>query len=681
MSLPLVNSLRVGFIMFKLISKFKPKGDQPKAIKKLVEGVKRGNRHQTLLGVTGSGKTFVMANVIAQINKPTLVISHNKTLAAQLCQEYRSFFPKNAVEYFISYYDYYQPEAYLAATDTYIDKEAVINKEIERLRFSATQALISRPDVIVVASVSCIYNIGPRSNYEEMVLKFRKGMIITRIDLLGQLIKMQYQRTTVSLDRGKFRLKGEILEIMPIDQEIIYRIEFKDQEIKEILEIDQLTKKIKNLEEIAIFPAKHFITPESAEKGAISEIKEELKDRMAFLKKQKKFLEVERLERKVKYDLEMIKEIGYCHGIENYSRFFDGRLSGEPPQTLIDYFPKDFLLIIDESHITIPQIRGMYEGDKARKKTLIEYGFRLPSALDNRPLTFKEFEEKINQVIYTTATPSLYEIKKSAQIVEQIIRPTGLVDPDLVITPILKRKDKKTQIEDVISRVKERLLNKERVLITTLTKKMAEDLSNYLNEHGIEAKYLHSEIKALDRIEILTDFRKGIFDVLVGVNLLREGLDLPEVSLVLILDADKEGFLRSTTSLIQTIGRASRNVEGRVVLYADEITSSLGQAIKETNRRRKIQIDYNRKHHITPKSIKKEIKDILGEERREAVAALSLERTAGQPVPEIIAQKEKEMKIAAKNLDFELAAILRDQIKVLKQRIANRTNSITNDYK
>jgi len=667
--------------MFKLISKFKPKGDQPKAIKKLVEGVKRGNRHQTLLGVTGSGKTFVMANVIAQINKPTLVISHNKTLAAQLCQEYRSFFPKNAVEYFISYYDYYQPEAYLAATDTYIDKEAVINKEIERLRFSATQALISRPDVIVVASVSCIYNIGPRSNYEEMVLKFRKGMIITRIDLLGQLIKMQYQRTTVSLDRGKFRLKGEILEIMPIDQEIIYRIEFKDQEIKEILEIDQLTKKIKNLEEIAIFPAKHFITPESAEKGAISEIKEELKDRMAFLKKQKKFLEVERLERKVKYDLEMIKEIGYCHGIENYSRFFDGRLSGEPPQTLIDYFPKDFLLIIDESHITIPQIRGMYEGDKARKKTLIEYGFRLPSALDNRPLTFKEFEEKINQVIYTTATPSLYEIKKSAQIVEQIIRPTGLVDPDLVITPILKRKDKKTQIEDVISRVKERLLNKERVLITTLTKKMAEDLSNYLNEHGIEAKYLHSEIKALDRIEILTDFRKGIFDVLVGVNLLREGLDLPEVSLVLILDADKEGFLRSTTSLIQTIGRASRNVEGRVVLYADEITSSLGQAIKETNRRRKIQIDYNRKHHITPKSIKKEIKDILGEERREAVAALSLERTAGQPVPEIIAQKEKEMKIAAKNLDFELAAILRDQIKVLKQRIANRTNSITNDYK
>jgi len=667
--------------MFKLISKFKPKGDQPKAIKKLVEGVKRGNRHQTLLGVTGSGKTFVMANVIAQINKPTLVISHNKTLAAQLCQEYRSFFPKNAVEYFISYYDYYQPEAYLAATDTYIDKEAVINKEIERLRFSATQALISRPDVIVVASVSCIYNIGPRSNYEEMVLKFRKGMIITRIDLLGQLIKMQYQRTTVSLDRGKFRLKGEILEIMPIDQEIIYRIEFKDQEIKEILEIDQLTKKIKNSEEIAIFPAKHFITPESAEKGAISEIKEELKDRMAFLKKQKKFLEVERLERKVKYDLEMIKEIGYCHGIENYSRFFDGRLSGEPPQTLIDYFPKDFLLIIDESHITIPQIRGMYEGDKARKKTLIEYGFRLPSALDNRPLTFKEFEEKINQVIYTTATPSLYEIKKSAQIVEQIIRPTGLVDPDLVITPILKRKDKKTQIEDVISRVKERLLNKERVLITTLTKKMAEDLSNYLNEHGIEAKYLHSEIKALDRIEILTDFRKGIFDVLVGVNLLREGLDLPEVSLVLILDADKEGFLRSTTSLIQTIGRASRNVEGRVVLYADEITSSLGQAIKETNRRRKIQIDYNRKHHITPKSIKKEIKDILGEERREAVAALSLERTAGQPVPEIIAQKEKEMKIAAKNLDFELAAILRDQIKVLKQRIANRTNSITNDYK
>jgi len=681
LSLPLVNSLRVGFIMFKLISKFKPKGDQPKAIKKLVEGVKRGNRHQTLLGVTGSGKTFVMANVIAQINKPTLVISHNKTLAAQLCQEYRSFFPKNAVEYFISYYDYYQPEAYLAATDTYIDKEAVINKEIERLRFSATQALISRPDVIVVASVSCIYNIGPRSNYEEMVLKFRKGMIITRIDLLGQLIKMQYQRTTVSLDRGKFRLKGEILEIMPIDQEIIYRIEFKDQEIKEILEIDQLTKKIKNLEEIAIFPAKHFITPESAEKGAISEIKEELKDRMAFLKKQKKFLEVERLERKVKYDLEMIKEIGYCHGIENYSRFFDGRLSGEPPQTLIDYFPKDFLLVIDESHITIPQIRGMYEGDKARKKTLIEYGFRLPSALDNRPLTFKEFEEKINQVIYTTATPSLYEIKKSAQIVEQIIRPTGLVDPDLVITPILKRKDKKTQIEDVISRVKERLLNKERVLITTLTKKMAEDLSNYLNEHGIEAKYLHSEIKALDRIEILTDFRKGIFDVLVGVNLLREGLDLPEVSLVLILDADKEGFLRSTTSLIQTIGRASRNVEGRVVLYADEITSSLGQAIKETNRRRKIQIDYNRKHHITPKSIKKEIKDILGEERREAVAALSLERTAGQPVPEIIAQKEKEMKIAAKNLDFELAAILRDQIKVLKQRIANRTNSITNDYK
>ena len=669
--------------MFKLKSKFKPKGDQPQAIKKLVNGLKQGDKHQTLLGVTGSGKTFSIANVIAKINKPTLVISHNKTLAAQLTQEYRSFFPENKVEYFISYYDYYQPEAYLPTSDTYIDKEAMINKEIERLRFSTTQSLLSRKDVIVVASVSCIYNLGPRSNYEGIALKLKKGMIIVRGDLLNQLIKMQYQRTNSVLERGKFRLRGEILEIMPIEQEIIYRLEFKDQRIQKMMEIKVVEKEIKDIqEELSIFPAKHFITTFESKEEAIKEIKKELKERLFFFKKKKKFLEAERLGRRVKYDLEMLKELGFCHGIENYSRFFDGRLPGEPPQTLLDYFPKDYFLIIDESHITIPQIRGMSEGDRQRKETLIEYGFRLPSALDNRPLTFNEFEKRINQVIYTSATPGAYELKLSSQTVEQIIRPTGLVDPALKVIPILRREKKeKSQIEDIVSRIKERVKNKERILVTTLTKKMAEDLANYLNEHGIKARYLHSEIKALDRIEILTDFRKGIFDALIGVNLLREGLDLPEVSLVLILDADKQGFLRSATSLIQTIGRAARNIRGEVILYADEMTDSLKQAINETSRRRKIQIEYNRKHKIVPRSIKKEIKDILGEERKKAVEALSLEKFSGLSNEEIIRIKEKEMKIAAKNLDFELAAILRDQIKVLKQRIANRTNSITNDYK
>jgi excinuclease ABC subunit B len=689
-------------MQFKLKSKFKPAGDQPQAIKKLVQGLSQDYKHQTLLGVTGSGKTFTMANIIAEVQKPTLVIAHNKTLAAQLCNEYREFFPKNAVEYFVSYYDYYQPEAYLPVTDTYIEKEAMINEEIDRLRHAATQALLSRKDVIIVASVSCIYGLGAPENYEKQVLYLEKGQTITRSDVINQLIKIMFNRTNSDLKRGYFRARGETIEIKPVNEEAIYRVELREQKIVELIKINPVNKIVMaEPKEIWIYPAKHFITLESERELAMKKIEAELADRLQYFKKTGKLLEAERLERRTKFDLEMIREIGFCHGIENYSRHLSGRLAGEPPETLLSYFPDDFLLIIDESHVTIPQLNGMYEGDAARKRTLIDYGFRLPSAADNRPLKFKEFEKRVKQAIYTSATPGPYEFKNSNNIVEQIIRPTGLIDPELIIKPVsakmeniplppfdkgeLKEKIRvnprsvprksasdKTQIEDLIIRIKERIKNKERILVTTLTKKMAEELSDYLGEQGIKVNYLHSDVETLNRIKILTEFRKGTYDVLIGVNLLREGLDLPEVSLVAILDADKEGFLRNETSLIQTIGRAARNVHGQVILYADNMTESLRRAILETERRRKIQIEYNKKHHITPKTIIKTIKDIGIPSREETIdskkiLALDTIGEKGKKIEDIIAKKEKEMKEAAKLLDFELAAILRDEIRELKK--------------
>ncbi len=688
---------------FKLKTKYKPSGDQPKAIEALVTGLQKKYKHQTLLGVTGSGKTFTIANVIAEIQRPTLVIAHNKTLAAQLCNEFREFFPDNAVEYFVSYYDYYQPEAYLPVTDTYIEKETMINDEIDRLRHAATQALLTRRDVIIVASVSCIYGLGAPETYEKIVLRLNKNQVITRVDLLNQLITMQFNRTDSDLKRGQFRLRGETLEVMPVNQEVVYRVEMADQTIKNIFQINPLTRKIeKQLNEIWIYPAKHFITLIPDRERAFKAIHDELKDRLAYFRKNGKFLEAERLERRTNYDLEMIKEVGYCHGIENYSRHLSGRAAGDPPETLLDYFSGDWLLVIDESHVTIPQLAGMYEGDASRKKSLIEFGFRLPSAADNRPLKFYEFEAKMPQTIYTSATPGPYELKHSEQVVEQIIRPTGLVDPEIIVQPITGHKTKnheyehekprnisgascypswslassKSQIEDLIDRIKDRVTHKERVLVTTLTKKMAEDLADYLEEKKFKVRYLHSEVETLDRIKILTDFRRGKFDVLVGVNLLREGLDLPEVTLVAILDADKEGFLRSETSLIQTIGRAARNVRGQVVLYADQITGSMERAIRETERRRKLQLEYNKKHGITPKTIQKKIKDIIGEEVKsqkskvKSILDLDLAAEKEKNVDEIIKEKEKQMKEAARNLQFELAAVLRDEIREFKTRLS-----------
>lgn len=666
--------------MFKLISKNNPAGDQPKAIQELTDGLQKSLKHQTLLGVTGSGKTFTIAHVIQNINKPTLVIAHNKTLAAQLCNEFRELFPQNSVHYFVSYYDYYQPEAYIPASDTYIDKEAMINDEIDKLRHAATTALLTRRDVIVVASVSCIYGLGAPEVYAENIFHFKVGDQIDRKEFARKLIELQFNRTTADLKRGTYRLHGDNWEVMPPDREVIYNFELlgnsksqnpNSKTISAIYEIDPVVgfepNKTPKLNEIYIAPAKHFITPIEDRERAIKAIKAELKERLAYFEKHKKFLEAERLERRTKFDIAMMKEIGYCHGIENYSRHLSGRAQGEPPETLLDYFPHledgtpDFLTVIDESHVTVPQLRGMYHGDASRKQTLIEYGFRLPSAADNRPLKFKEFEERVGSRIYTSATPGPYEKKNSEQTVEQIIRPTGLVDPKITLEPA------RGQVQDLIPRIEERVKSKERVLVTTLTKKMAEDLSAYLAEKKIKVTYLHSDVKTLDRIRILTNLRKGNFDVLVGVNLLREGLDLPEVSLVAILDADKEGFLRSETSLVQTIGRAARNVRGEVVLYADYITGSLKRAIQETERRRALQIDYNKKHGITPKTIVKQIRDILPEE------VLKLEL---QPIPKsksgietLIAAKEKEMRVAAKQLDFELATILRDEIKELVKKL------------
>ena len=662
---------------FKLKSKFKPAGDQPSAIKKLVQGIDKNQKFQTLLGVTGSGKTFTMANVIAKVNKPTLVIAHNKTLAAQLCNEYREFFPDSAVEYFVSYYDYYQPEAYLPKTDTYIEKEADINDEIDRLRHAATQALLTRKDVIIVASVSCIYGLGAPETYEDVVLYFSVGKKFKRADLLHQLIELQFNRTNADIKRGQFRARGEIFEIMPVNQEVIYRIEISKDVTKAIKLIDPVTRKIReSTDQGWIFPAKHFITLGPEKNRAAKAIRSELKQRIKYFMDKGLLLEAERIERRTKYDLEMIRNIGYCSGIENYSRHLTGRKAGQPAETLISYFPKDFLTIIDESHVTVPQLNGMYNGDRARKKSLVEHGFRLPSAADNRPLKFEEFESRISQCIFTTATPSAYELKQSKQIVEQIIRPTGLIDPEIIIRPVMADKKYQGQVEDLIKEVQARKDNDERTLVTTLTKKMAEDLSEYLNEQGVKSKYLHSGIVTLDRIRILSSFRKGDFDCLVGVNLLREGLDLPEVSLVVILDADKEGFLRSETSLIQTIGRASRNVRGQVIFYADEITQSMKRAIGETERRRKKQIAYNKKHNITPRSIKKKIQDItkvFGIEQKDLESILTLEiKPETRDLAELILQKEKQMKQAARDLQFELAAVLRDEIQVLKIKVKKK---------
>ena len=676
---------------FQLVSKFRPAGDQPGAIKALLAGLKKGFRHQTLLGVTGSGKTFTMANVIAAIGKPALVIAHNKTLAAQLCSEFRELFPKNSVNYFVSYYDYYQPEAYLPTSDTYIGKEAMINDEIDKLRHAATTALLTRKDVIIVASVSCIYGLGAPEVYAENIFHFKVGDKIRRAEFAKKLIELQFNRTTADLKRGTFRLRGDNWEIMPPDKKVIYNFELNpfdsaqgERIIRKIYEIDPVAGfqpgRTPTLPEIFIAPAKHFITSSPERDRAIIAIKEELKERLKYFEKGKKFLEAERLERRTKFDLAMIREIGYCHGIENYSRHLSGRNPGEPPDTLLNYFPDDFLTVIDESHVTVPQIQGMYEGDASRKKTLIEYGFRLPSAADNRPLRFREFEARVKQVVYTSATPSEYERKKSdpstgrsdseessdskssGQIVEQIIRPTGLVDPKIVIRPA------RGQIDDLIPRIEGRVKAKERVLVTTLTKKMAEDLSSYLKEKKkIKVNYLHSDVKTLDRIRILTNLRKGEFDVLVGVNLLREGLDLPEVSLVAILDADKEGFLRSETSLIQTIGRAARNVHGEVLIYADQITGSIKRAVAETDRRRNLQLEYNKKHSITPKTIQKAITDILPVEEILKLEMKPIPKS-GPALAKLITEKEREMKEAAKQLDFELAAILRDEVRALTKK-------------
>jgi excinuclease ABC subunit B len=656
---------------FKLKSKWPAAGDQPKAISGLVAGLKAGERHQTLLGVTGSGKTFTIANVINEVQKPTLVIAHNKTLAAQLAQEYRDFFPDAAVNYFVSYYDYYQPEAYLPVTDTYIEKDAQINQEIDRLRHASTQALLSRRDVIIVASVSAIYGLGSPAEYAAENLQLRLGQMISREDLIGQLVARHYERTKGELESGFFRAVGNAVEIWPPGERQIYELIFSGNTIAEINRLAETSRAIMDKpKELFLFPAKHFITTDDKLKAAIINIEAELKEQLALFAKEGKIVEAERLRRRTSYDLAMLREFGYTSGVENYSRHLSGRAAGSPPETLLSYFPStrsgqaDFLTVIDESHVTIPQLGGMYAGDRERKKTLIEYGFRLPSALDNRPLKFDEFLERVGPIIYTSATPGTYEREHSTKVVEQIIRPTGLVDPALIIKPI------RDQVPDFVAETVAEIKEGGRVLVTTLTKKMAEDLAEFLKQKGIKAEYLHSDIKTLDRIKILTSFRQGVFDCLVGVNLLREGLDLPEVSLIGILDADREGFLRSEVSLIQTIGRAARNVKGRVILYADQLTGSLKRAIDETTRRRTIQLAYNQEHNITPQTIIKNIADITesleSERDRAMLEDLALDKARfGGDIKKVIKEKEKEMRLAVKALDFETAALLRDEIKRL----------------
>jgi excinuclease ABC subunit B len=707
--------------VFNLKGSFKPAGDQPKAISELLAGLDKGMRKQTLLGATGTGKTFTMANVIAEHNKPTLVIAHNKTLAAQLAQEFREFFPDAAVHYFVSYYDYYQPEAYMPASDTYIEKDAQINKEIDRLRHASTQALLTRPDVIIVASVSCIYGLGSPEEYQKVNMRLNLGMKMDRMTLMKKLIEIHFERTNADLSPAQFRSIGARVEFMPVSETIKYQVEFEGGKVSRITKIDPITSQIiKEEENIFIFPAKHFITGSEKVKVALANIKKELATQLKKFEKEGKLLEAERIKRRTNYDLAMIKEVGYCNGIENYSRHLSGKAEGEPPETLMSYFPHkadgeaDFLTIIDESHVTLPQLHGMYAGDASRKNTLVEYGFRLPSAKDNRPLKYPEFEERIGQVIYTSATPSKMEREESEQIVEQIIRPTGLIDPETVVRPVSEKPARssgggnyKGQIVDFIAETENTIKRGFRVLATTLTKKMAEDLSTYLKDKKIKAEYLHSDIKTIERIQILTKFRKGDFDVLVGVNLLREGLDLPEVALIGILDADKAGFLRSETSLIQTIGRAARNSEGKVILYADIMTDAMDYALKETARRRNTQMEYNKKHGITPKTIMKQIKDITeelesehgkavnaelaldvelfkkafakdksnkGKNESDSIKNLSLsdEERNLLVYEKIIKIKEKEMNKAVKELDFETAAILRDEIVVLKTRLEKK---------
>ena len=653
--------------MFKLHSEYKPTGDQPKAIDYLVKGIERGEKYQTLLGVTGSGKTFTMANIIEKTQKPTLVLAHNKTLAGQLYSEFKEFFPENRVEYFVSYYDYYQPESYIAQSDTYIEKDASINDEIDKLRHSATLSLFETRDVIIVASVSCIYGLGDPEDYQEMMLSLRPGMGKSREDIMKKLVNMQYSRNEIDFKRGTFRAKGDILEIYPSSQsESALRIEFWGDEIEKISEINPLTgKSIGTRMHVLIPPASQYVTNKAKMERAIVTIEEELDERIKYFKDQNKLIEAQRIQERTNFDIEMMKETGFCQGIENYSRHMSGRAAGSPPYTLFDYFPKDFLLLIDESHATIPQVRAMYNGDRARKDSLVKYGFRLPSAYDNRPLTFQEFEERINQVVFVSATPADYEKEHSGEnVVEQIIRPTGLLDPKIEVKAVTN------QIDDLLEQIRIRVAKKERVLVTTLTKKMAEDLTEYLKSLDIKVNYMHSDIKALERMEIIRNLRLGEFDVLVGINLLREGLDIPEVSLVAILDADKEGFLRSERSLIQTIGRAARNTEGTVIMYADELTDSMEKAIKETNRRRAIQEAYNKEHHIVPKTIKKSIRDSIKAIQTENIGVeYKLEKE--EDIKDTIAKLTDEMLEAASKMEFEQAAELRDKIKELEKIIEN----------
>ena len=656
---------------FQLVSKYQPTGDQPEAIKALTAGLKAGLREQVLLGVTGSGKTFTMANLIQNVGKPTLVLAHNKTLAAQLYSEFREFFPKNEVHYFVSYFDYYQPEAYIASSDTYIEKDSAINEEIDRLRHAATVSLLTRPDTIIVASVSCIYGIGSPDHYTEMSLSLYKkadewgmgGAHISQRDFIVYLVAMQYHRNDLSFERGNFRVMGDTIDVCPASGEIAYRFEFGFDSIEDVRIIDPLTAEtLDHPEQVHLFPNTHYATPKDQLERALETIQAEYDERLKFFEKHDKYLEAQRLSQRTKYDLEMLRETGFVKGIENYSRHLDGRKAGEPPATLLDFFPKDFLMLIDESHMTIPQVRGMYNGDHARKETLVEYGFRLPSALDNRPLTFSEFDQHIHQVVYVSATPGEYELARSSEPVQQVIRPTGLLDPEVEV------RGTTGQIDDLMEEIDRRIAKNQRVLVTTLTKRMAEDLSEHLKDRGAKTAYIHSDIDTLERGDILRDLRAGVYDVLVGINLLREGLDLPEVSLVAILDADKEGFLRSESALIQTIGRAARHVEGKVIMYADFITDSMERAISETNRRREIQQDYNKKHHITPQSVKKEVsvglRAIIPEKAKEN--KLDLRKVPKEEYPKLIKELTSQMQLAAANLEFEQAASLRDLIEQIK---------------
>jgi excinuclease ABC subunit B len=660
---------------FQLVSDFQPTGDQPDAIVSLVEGIRQGHKHQTLLGATGTGKTYVVSKVIEQVQRPTLVLAHNKTLAAQLYAEFREFFPHSAVEYFVSYYDYYQPEAYIPRHDLYIEKDADINEEITRLRLAATTALFSRQDVVIVASVSCIYSLGDPHEWGRVVVKLAQGERHRREGVLRHLVSIYYERNDMELRSGVFRVRGDTLEVMPAYSETAYRVNFWGDEIERITEIDPLTGEVlTEQDEIQIFPAKHFVTPEDQREEALAAIEDELEKRLQELKAEGKLLEAQRLEQRTQYDIEMIREIGYCSGIENYSRHLEQRAPGSPPWTLMDYFPTDYLLIVDESHMTVPQVRGMYNGDRSRKQVLVDYGFRLPSAMDNRPLNFQEFEARLNHVIYTSATPAPYELDKSQQVVQQIIRPTGIVDPEIIVKPV------RGQVDDLVGQINERVGRGERVLVTTLTKRMAEDLAGYLRELGIKVHYLHSEVQTLERVEILRDLRLGAYDVVVGINLLREGLDLPEVSLVAILDADKQGFLRSDTALIQTVGRAARHVNGTAIMYADRITDSMQRAIDETERRREVQTQHNEEHGIVPATVVKEVRDLTDRVRvqtaPEREPGLALTQLPQDELARLIRELEKQMKTAAQNLEFEKAALLRDQIFELRAALVDKEEEV-----